>query len=55
MTREELLAALNAVQEGANLASYFWDEFVTIYALVQEATDEQLAQAWDTVHGDGDF
>ena len=51
MTKEQLLAALEEAGEGANLAE-FWDEFVTISALVHDATDEQIAQAWDSVHLD---
>jgi hypothetical protein len=51
MTKEQMLAALNEAGDGANLAE-FWDEFVTILALVQNATDEQIAQAWDVVHLD---
>ena len=50
MKKEQLLAALEKASEGANLATDFWDEFVTISALVQDATDEQVAQAWSTVH-----
>ena len=52
MTKEQLLAALKKASDGANLAADFWDEFVTIHALVHNATDEQVAQAWDTVHCD---
>ena len=52
MTKDQLLAALNKAGDGANLAADFWDEFVTIQALVLGASDEQVAQAWDTVHGD---
>ncbi|MCL2532332.1 MAG: hypothetical protein FWE40_09330 [Oscillospiraceae bacterium] len=49
-TKEKLLAALRKTEDGAHLAQDFWDEFVTITALVHDATDTQLAQAWEAVH-----
>ena len=52
MKKEQLLAALANAGDGANLATDFWDEFVTIGALVHDATDEQVAQAWSSVHLD---
>ena len=52
MKKEQLLAALQKADDGANLATDFWDEYVTISALVHAATDEQVAQAWSTVHLD---
>ena len=52
MKKEQLLAALEKAGEGANLSVEFWDEFVTISALVHDATDEQVAQAWSSVHHD---
>ena len=52
MTKEQLLAALEKAGDGANLAADFWDEFVTISALIHDATGEQVAQAWDSVHLD---
>jgi len=52
MKKDQLLAALQKAGEGANLSVEFWDEFVTISALVHDATDEQVARAWDSVHLD---
>jgi len=52
MAKDKLLAALRKADDGVNLVTEFWDEYVTISALVHAATDEQVAQAWNTVHLD---
>jgi hypothetical protein len=49
MTKEQLLNALRFTDEEQKPLTECWDEFVTIFALISNATEEQLKQAWAEV------
>ena len=46
MTKEKLLDALNAIQNGEDIGS-FHDELETLITIVVNASDEAIAAAWD--------
>ena len=52
MTKEKLLAALNAIQDGEQEAAAFHDEIETLITLVVNAKDEDIAAAWEDFHTD---
>jgi hypothetical protein len=50
MTKEQLLNALRLSEEKELPLIDFWDEFVTIFAIIDNATEEQINQAWSEVN-----
>jgi hypothetical protein len=50
MTREKLLDALRASDEENTPLTEWWDEYVTIVALVDNASYDQIKQAWADVN-----
>ena len=47
MDKEKLLAALNAIQNGSKDAGHFHDELETLITLVINASDDDIAAAWE--------
>jgi len=51
MDKENLLKALNSIQEGKDAESYH-DELETLITLVVNAKDEDITAAWEDFHTD---
>jgi hypothetical protein len=49
MTKTKLLDALRLSEEQDKPISDWWDEFVTLVALVTNASAEAIDEAWDEV------
>lgn len=52
MDKDKLLAALNAIQDGSKEVGYFNDELETLITLVINASDEDIAAAWEDLNAD---
>lgn len=51
MDKEKLLKALNSIQDGKSAKSCH-DEIETLFTLVVNAKDEDIAAAWEDFHTD---
>jgi hypothetical protein len=51
MDKQQILAALNAIQESGDAGQYH-DELETLIGVVSNAKDEDISAAWDCIHED---
>jgi len=48
MTKEQLINAINAMQDGKD-KGYYHDELSALLSIVNSATDSDIAKAWSDV------